>query len=371
MQRYQHPLSAPAPGCQRLVTSFHYGPAGGTKVYLQSSLHADELPGMLVLHHLKPLLAQAEAAGHMLGEVVLVPVCNPIGLDQTVLHAQLGRFDLATAHNFNRGYPDFASVIGDDIADQLGSDVAANTRIIRATQARIVQALPQTSELESLRKVLLGLAHDADVVLDLHCDAEAVLHLYTEEPYWPQAEPLARYLGSQAQLLARGSGGNSFDESCSQLWWKLQERFAGRFPIALACLSATVELRGQATVDHATAMADAANLFAYLQHLGVIAGQPPAQPPLLQPPTPLAGSETLHAPMAGVLVFLREVGDFIQAGEVVFEIIDPTLDRVQQIQASINGVLFARESRRYATPGMDICKIAGKVAFRTGNLLGA
>lgn len=45
MQTQTHPLISPAVGTERQITSFHYGPRGGKKVYIQSSLHADELPG--------------------------------------------------------------------------------------------------------------------------------------------------------------------------------------------------------------------------------------------------------------------------------------------------------------------------------------
>ena len=59
MQRHQsHPLLSPVPGTERHIHSFHYGPAAPQgKVYIQASLHADELPGMLVAWHLKQRLA--------------------------------------------------------------------------------------------------------------------------------------------------------------------------------------------------------------------------------------------------------------------------------------------------------------------------
>jgi predicted deacylase len=70
-----------------------------------ASLHADELPGMLVIQHLRQHLQQAEAAGQLRGQVVLVPMANPIGLDQTWLQLQMGRFEMASGQNFNRHYP--------------------------------------------------------------------------------------------------------------------------------------------------------------------------------------------------------------------------------------------------------------------------
>ena len=65
MQRADHSLLSPSLGSHKTLTSFHFGTPGrgGPKVYLQASLHAEELPGMLVAHHLRALLEAADAAG--------------------------------------------------------------------------------------------------------------------------------------------------------------------------------------------------------------------------------------------------------------------------------------------------------------------
>jgi len=372
MFQQRHLIRSASLGTQRQLSSFHYGTAGsGEKIYLQGSLHADELPGMLVLYHLKHLLAAAEARGDIHGEIVVVPVANPIGLAQTVMHDQMGRFDLASGENFNRLYTDFATLIADELADRLGSDADTNKLLIRAAMHKVHAARQPDSEFASLRHILLGMALDADVVLDLHSELEGVVHLYSEAPCWPQLSSLARYLGAQTVLIAKGSGGASFDEALSGVWWRLDEHFAGRFPIPAACTATTVELRGEADVYHHTALQDAQGIYAWLQLRGVLAGNAPPLPDALCEPTPLAGSETLYAPTAGVLVFLKHIGDLIEAGEVVAEIIDPIEDTAVAVRASVSGCLYARESRRNATLGMALGKIAGKVAFRSGNLLGA
>ena len=109
------------------------------------------------------------------------------------------------------------------------------------------------TELQSLRRALLLLAHGADYVLDLHCDCEAVMHFYTEEPCWPQLEPLTRFLQCQAVLLAKNSGSGPLDECLSGLWWRLADRVAAaghHAPLPQGCCSTTVELRGEADVAH-------------------------------------------------------------------------------------------------------------------------
>lgn len=377
MERREHLLTGGSIGQQRQLVSLHFGAPGARKVYLQASLHAEELPGMLVLHHLRELLRTAESSGHLQGEVVLVPVANPIGLSQRVNHKPTGRFELDTAQNFNRHYPDLADAILEQARSALGPTPAENTRAVRALVGRWLDAWAPATELDAQRRTLLRLAHDADVVIDLHCDCEAVMHLYTEEPCWPAMEPLARLLGCQAVLLAQDSGGGPFDERLSGLWWQLAQRLQAEglhHPLVQACASTTVELRGEGDVDHALARRDAAALMDYLVHVGVLDGPTPSLPDLPCAPTPLAGSQTLRSPLAGLVAFLAEPGQKVAAGEAVAEVIDPTAadaSRVHRVCSSVDGVLYARVRDRYVHAGGELGKIAGAIPFRTGDLLGA
>jgi predicted deacylase len=371
MHQQIHPLLSPSLGTQRQLVSWHFGtPGSGLKVYIQAGLHADELPGVLVADHLLGLLEAAEADGHLRGEVVLVPMANPIGLSQTVMHHQIGRFELGSMENFNRHYPDFFNLVKEVVAPQLGPDADTNKRLIRAAMRQALEAQTPSTELQSQRQVLMTLAHDADLVLDLHCDFEAVLHLYVEEPVIDQILPLARYLGARAVLWARGSGPLiSFDEALSGPWWRLQEHFKDHTPIPLACASTTVELRGQTDVSDGSAERDAQAIFSYLCERGAIARPAPALPPALCEPTPLSGTDDLHAPHAGLIVFQRQVGDTVQAGEVLAHIVDPLNRRRTPVSTRTDGVIYARHNLRWATTGMEICRVAGTTPIRSGNLL--
>ncbi|MBA4217452.1 MAG: succinylglutamate desuccinylase [Methylibium sp.] len=372
MQALHHPLISPAPGTQRELVSLHYGPSGGAgKAYIQASLHADELPGMLVAHHLRLKLDALEAAGRLRGEIVLVPMANPIGLAQHLLHMHAGRFELTTGENFNRHYPDQIDAVAQAVEPQLGPDAQANVAVLRRALKAAVLAAPADTELQSLRRTLMGLSCDADIALDLHCDAQAVMHLYTETPCWPDCEPLQRFLGSRLTLLAQDSGDNPFDEACSQVWWKWARHFGGRFPIPQACLAVTVELRGAADVTHALAAADAQRLLDFLQWRGLIDGERPALPEAVGDARPLAGSMPIKSPVAGVLTFLREVGEEVRAGDVLAHVIDPVTARVTELTSPVDGLLFARDFLRFAYTGMRVAKVAGREALRTGKLLGA
>ena len=352
MQVTHHPLLSPALGTQRQLTSFTFGRAdSGPKAYIQASLHADELPGMLVAHHLRGLLEAAEQRGEMLGEVVLVPMANPIGLNQTVMHHQIGRFELASMENFNRHYPDFFELLKDELAAVLGSDVEANKRHIRAAMRRVLLAQVPRTELQSQRQTLMLLSHDADLVLDLHCDYEAVMHLYVEQAYLERLAPLAQRLGARALLWANGSGGSvSFDEALSGPWWRLRAHFADRAPVPLGCASTTVELRGLSDVTTAVARQDAQAIFCFLQSEAVVSGTPPAAPPAQCKATPLAGTEAVLAPHSGVIAFACQPGDVVHAGQLLAEVIDPLSGLSTAVTSGIDGVLYARHNLRWSRP---------------------
>ncbi|MEL4178030.1 succinylglutamate desuccinylase/aspartoacylase family protein [Roseateles sp. PN1] len=366
-----HRLISPAPGTQRELISLHYGQTGGQKAYIQASLHADELPGMLVAYHLRKKLDALQAAGRISGEVILVPMANPIGLSQHLLYMHMGRFETQTGENFNRHYPEQTEAVAAAVEAELNGDAAHNVKVIRRELKKAVDASPAHTELQSQRRILMSLSCDADIVLDLHCDAQAVMHLYTETPCWPECDALARFLRSRVTLLAQDSGDNPFDEACSQIWWKLKAKFGERFAIPQACLSVTVELRGAVDVTHTLAEQDAQHIIDFLAHRGLISGDSPALPEAVGDARPLAGSMPIKATTTGVLSFLREVGETVQAGDVLAHVICPISATVTELKSPVDGLFFARDFLRFATAGMNVAKVAGKEATRTGKLLSA
>jgi len=369
MRRHLHSFALSATGAPRELQSLHFGHAtSGKKVYLQASLHADEIPGMLVAHYLRELLGFSDAQDEIDGEIVLVPIANPIGLDQEVLGQAIGRFDLANGMNFNRGYLHLTPKLIDRLPGKLGPDLAENTRTIRALANQVLEEWQPTNDAGRLKKTLQRLAADADIVLDLHCDNQAMMHVYTGTPLLEASRPLAAYLGAHALLVCELSGDDPFDEGCMRHWWELARHFSD-FPIAPACLAATVELRGETDVNAADAQADAAAIMAFLRHAGHIAGAPPQCPDALCEPTPLAGVEPIVATQSGVLVFSKPLGHKVSVGESIGEVIDPISGTSSALISSVAGVLFARVSRRYVQRGTSVAKIAGAQSFRTGNLL--
>jgi predicted deacylase len=368
-------LPCPAPGTRHSLQALAFGePGARPKAYLQAGLHGDELPGIMALTLLRPLLEAAEREGKIAGEIVVVPVANPIGLGQAIMGSHTGRYDLGLLTNFNRGWPDLAETVAARIGPELGADADRNVALIRSALGEAAVDLPAHGENGALRQALFALAVDADIVLDLHCDLEAVCHLYVGTPLWPDARDLAALIGAEATLLAEVSGGNPFDEACSSPWWTLARRFPD-YPIPLACLAATIEYRGLADVSERQGEADAQALRRFLAGRGLLRDDPGPLPPLPADATPLAAVAMVRAPEAGLLSLEVEAGARVRAGATRATLVDPFAEneekRRRAIAAPIDGLVYARSLCRLARAGAIVAKIAGTDALpdRNGRLL--
>lgn len=376
-------------GSKYELTVHSYGPQDApVSVYIQASAHADELPGMLVLHHLMNDLDVLQREGLIHQKITLVPYANPIGLAQDLLGSHIGRFSLSSGTNFNREYEDYSAKIESLIED--GSlmlsmdDAAQNVAMIRQAMKNEIRKTLDDDTLSSesvLKYNILKLACDADVVLDLHCDTNALVHMYTHTHLWPALRDLAGDIDAQCTLLAEDSGGTCLDEACSNVWYHVSRRYP-QYPVPMACESATLELRGESDVNDDLAKKDALAIRTFLHRRGYLSLQDGRPVPTARPPpreaTPLNGVDFLGSATTGLLIMKKEIGDVVEHGDTVAEVIridDPDAARVP-IKARSKGLLFcmAHPSRRLVGPGRGtVAKIAGEesLSWRRGNLLTA
>jgi len=371
------PLMSPAPGTSRHLKVHRYGtPAVGPKAYLHSSLHADEWPGLLTLHHLMVMLDKADLEKRITGEIVLLPFANPIGLSQRVNGSVLGRFNLDGSGNFNRGWPSLTEDIISNLEEQLGDDPAANVDMMRNALREAVANLPRESEITQLQAQLLSLSIDADIVLDLHCDSIATLHVYANQVHEDEAMLLAAELGSPVVLLEEAPGGGPFDEANHAPWIKTRDQLNLGEALPAACFSTTVELRGSHDVNDEYAKADADALLRFMMRKGVVEGDPGPAPAPACKATPLDGVDMVKSPGTGLVAWQCQIGEFVNKGDVIAELVDieaedPATARTP-IRTETSGVLFARKATTLIRSGDNLCKIAGseKLASRqSGPLL--
>jgi predicted deacylase len=359
----RYPLQDSTPGTRREVLARRYGkPGARPKAYIQASIHADEIPALLAAHHLAALLDAADERGEIAGEVILVPYANPIGLGQFVENHHHGRREMSGGGNFNRNWPNLLEMMGERLDGKLTDSPAENVEIVRAELRAVLHEEAPHSEFHSLRLILARLAVDADLVFDLHCDDQALMHLFLIPDHWPLAHDIAAELGCRAVLLAEDSGGGSFDETFSTVWTHLAAKYPGH-PIPAACLSGTVELRGQSDVEDSLAKDDAAALFRALQRHGAISGDPGPLPEPQCEATRLDACEILRAPKPGVVAYAVALGAQVREGDIVAWIVDPAAEEPSQarepVRASTDGLILSRRDRRYVLPGMTLAKVVG------------
>lgn len=357
----QHDLPGLVPGTRHTFNSYHFGQdGGGPHVYLQAGLHADELPGVLLLHRLRRELTVLEQAGRVAGRITLVPMCNPLGMAQHWQGQHHGRFESDSGENFNRHYPDLS-----ERAAQLCREGQLPPR---AALRQALAELPQRTALDALRHVLTDMALQADMVLDVHCDSEAVLHLYGNHRHAAEAAVLAGFMQAGATLLCDEAGGMSFDDAVVQNWLRLERQLAQPLPVPFAV---TLELRGVADVDDSLAARDSDSLLAWLMAQGVLTGEPLPAPLPPNPPTPLEGVACIVAPHGGVVVYQVPVGRQVQAGTRLAYLLDPLSGARTPLVASHDGYYYARVAGRLVCAGAEVAYIATLHALRQGQLLSA
>lgn len=369
-QIYSHILPSATPGTQRILKAHHFGEAGARpKMYFQAGLHADEWPGFLVLNALLRKLKKADEAGLIQGEIIIVPVSNPIGLGQNFHGYIPGRFSFSdSGGNFNRNWPQLGAKVHKRIKEEVTGNPEANVALVRKAIHEELMLLPEHTELQGMKKNLLALSMGADEVIDLHCSGEANMHAYVAQEFEGHFKPLLALLGAKVGLSELETGAASFDETNVSVWRELKSHYAHLIPWGSRSL--TVELRGENDISNDFAQQDAQALFDYLILRGVVAGDVPKIDDSQVAYYPLDAMDLVKAPCAGIVCYHKAIGEEVEAGEVIGEVVNLMDDEVETssypLVARTNGVFFARVQRRLVVCGESIAKIAGRehLAFR-------
>lgn len=303
--------------------------------YLQAALHAGELPGVVAIDALMPMLAKAEAEGRIRGAVTVVPWANPIGRAQYHFGEHQGRFHLGTRTNFNRAFPLLAAPDVKLLPDTTlgGADQRLKTRLVQ-----------------------LSLGHD--IVLDLHCDDEGLAYLYIHTSLWPAMADCAAAMGVDAVVLWSEDTDGTFEGAAIMPYQNV--------PAGVARLdrrvATTVEYRGILDVDGKLAASDAEGLYRLLVARGVV-----HDPTLTRPGSftgavvPLDNIDMMPSPKAGAILYDVKPGDRVAKGDRLATIVHAPGEAGgrTEVFAPQAGLILTRRSRRIIRAGEDLLKLAG------------
>ncbi|OHU86055.1 MULTISPECIES: succinylglutamate desuccinylase/aspartoacylase family protein [Pseudoalteromonas] len=295
------------------------GNGSGPKVYIQANMHGAEVQGNAVIYQLLEQLKQLTLAS----DITLVPYANPIGCNQKSGEFTLGRFDPITGTNWNRMYHDHSALVSEFVDKHLHDSLDEIKQQFRAllvgqTQTLLDRPAHNINTGQRIALNLQRLAHEADIVLDLHTGPISAKHLYCPE----YAKASASYFDIEHVLLIPDEFGGALDEASFCPWWSLQQAFAKRgrdLPVMVEAF--TVELGSQERIDLAEAKLDAQSILSYLTHKEVLLNSPYQPANITRYGCMLKDYVAYYAPMGGMVEYTAHLGAHVKAGETIAHIL--------------------------------------------------
>ena len=297
-------------------------------VYIQANMHGAEVQGNAVIFQLLEILKNC----NIQGDITLVPYANPVACNHKNGEYTLGRFDPITGVNWNRMYHFDEAVIAPFAEQNIdANDMEIKQKFEQLLLDQIEQKLDHNiwglTTGQRIAYQLQRMAHQADIVLDLHTGPISSKHLYCPE----YAQASASYFDIPHTILIPNGFDGAMDEATFCPWWTLQQAYQvlGRNFVmgegVFAKESFTVELGSQEQIDLAQAHQDALSILSYLSHKGVITDN--TQTAVYQPQQMtryacyLKGYKALYSPMGGMVDYLAEFGKPLPAGEPLARIL--------------------------------------------------
>ncbi|MCL1140074.1 succinylglutamate desuccinylase/aspartoacylase family protein [Shewanella pneumatophori] len=291
------------------------------KVFIQANVHGAEVQGNAVIFQLMKQLEQMDVRG----EVTLLPLANPLGINQKSGEFTLGRFDPITGVNWNREYLDHKTDIASWYQQHRHLDdkaliAAYRLQLIESCNAHLNSEWGVTTG-KRLAVTLQSLAHQADIVIDLHTGPKSCKHMYC-----PEYDVAAASLFSiPYTLVIPNDFGGAMDEAAFCPWWQLTEianSQGRRLKVPVAAF--TLELGSQERIDMDDALNDAKGILAYLSQRGVVSEYVQAAE-MARYACYLKDYKKFHAPIAGMVEYKAELGHILYSGETLANVL--RLDR--------------------------------------------
>lgn len=293
------------------------GTGAGPSVYIQANIHGAEVQGNAVIHHLVELFKSHPPKG----DVCLVPMANPLGINQKSGEFTLGRFDPITGENWNRQYHFEASLIDQLVQTHLNApeaEVAAALRQAMAAQIDAKLASPYgVKSGQHLALRLQKMALQADIVLDLHTGPISARHLYVPS----YAQERAHLFNIPLNIVIPSDFAGALDEASFSPWWQLSEAMAAQgraLPVMVDAF--TLELGSQEYLNVASARNDALGIARYLQHQGVLGAFEFTLPQTTQYACTLENYRAIYSPCGGQIEYLAPLGVPASAEQVLARI---------------------------------------------------
>jgi len=343
------------------------GQQPGKKAYIQANLHGAEIVGNAVIYQLIEFLTALDAS-QLRGEIWLVPVCNPLGVNQRSHFFSTGRFNSYDGKNWNRIFWDYEKE-SEGLSEFAKSQVNHEPEVIRSNYlTKIKQAWQEESKrINQPRSVpisrqyryhLQSLCLDADYVIDIHSSSNQAID-YTFG--FKERIASAEYLLLEYGILMDEYDGNAFDEAFLKPWLALEQELAilGK-EIKFELESWTLELGAGMAMNPNSVKSGVRGIKNYLAYKQVIS----LSESIERADTTLVSKSKIssyYAPTGGMIQSRLRLKTRIKAGDVIYQILSFNKQRkapeVINVCAEKPGIVFDISTNQCVNQGeyvMDI-----------------
>ncbi|MGB5959325.1 MAG: succinylglutamate desuccinylase/aspartoacylase family protein [Coleofasciculaceae cyanobacterium] len=225
------PIQHLASGDRLFIQVYKFvGSQPGKKAYIQSNLHGAEIVGNAIIHQLIEFLTTLNDS-QLIGEIWLVPACNPLSTNQRNHNFATGRYNVYDGKDWNRIFWDYEKECKDLEAFAKSQLALEPAEIKQNYQQKILACFEKELEKiqsasglpfnERYRYKLQSLCLDANYVIDIHSSSnQAIDYLYC----FQSREESAKAFLLECGILMNEYDGDAFDEAFIKPWLALEKK---------------------------------------------------------------------------------------------------------------------------------------------------
>lgn len=320
------------------------------KAYIQANLHGAEIVGNEVIYQLINFLIDLDEE-KIRGEIYLVPMCNPVGLNQKNLFFSTGRFNPYDGLNWNRIFWDYTqenpnldkfvnhnlNFKKEEIQDNYFQEI-----ILKFIQKVDNQEKERSlSFSEHYRNQIQSLSLDANYIIDIHSSSvSAIDYLYCFEKRQSSAE---LFLLEYAILMNKYDG-NALDEASLNPWLVLEKKMQqqGR-NIIFDVESWTLELGSGMKVNQESVNKGVKGIINYLSAKKILDLDfiYPDNKPIFIPKNTI---KSYYAPQGGIIRHRLPAGEKICQGDILYQLLTfskkEDLPHIIEVRSLDNGIIY-------------------------------
>ena len=343
------------------------GDLPGKKAYIQANLHGAEIVGNAVIYQLIEFLNSLERS-QLRGEIWLVPVCNPLGVNQRSHFFSTGRFNSYDGKNWNRIFWDY-QLPASELQEFANSQLDKTPEEIRSNYlAKIQQGwqeeLKQIDKPSSVpvshqyRAALQSLCLDADYVIDIHSSSNQAID-YTFG--FKEKIESAKYLLLDYAIIMDEYDGDAFDEAFLKPWLALETALndLGK-NIQFDLESWTLELGAGMAMNPDSVAKGLAGIKNYLIYKQMLTDAQPCQNVKIE----IVSKSKIHSYYAlggGMIQSRLPLKTRVQAGDLIYQLLNfnkqQKTPQIIEVRAETAGIVFDISTNQCVNQGeyvMDI-----------------